>query len=179
MKKILILCISSMFSFFSYGQNWYKISKELHKIELKQNVFEKDKKKKADYFFKFRNSLDFLKMSKCQIGDTLYINEYTSIEGNSNIQMIDNKRDYSYEMYDCGINFKNIVLELIKEPFKMNSYYKIILSWNLKKMRCLSKKYSEKVFDGGTNHFYRIILKGERKNELELFITKGFALNDD
>lgn len=178
MKKILILDVLLMCCFCCYGQDWYFISKKIHKIELKQKVFRKKKrwnKKMAGYFFKLRNSFDFLKMSNCQIGDTLYLNEYTSVDGSKSIDMIDSKRDFRYFIDDYG----TMVKEVTKCTFEKNAYREIILRWDYSDMQRLSDAYPKEVFDGGTNHFFRIILEDEKKSKIEFFVTNGFALKGD
>lgn len=170
------------FVFPVYCQEWYSINDILYKYQLKHKVFNKKNnwnKKYAKWFWQARNNVDLLKLTNCQVGDTLYLNEYIATEGLTYIYIMSSKKDNIYEVFLDGENAEVSALKLRKTPFVNSEVQKLVMRWNIAEMQYYSSLYPGFVFDGGVEHYVRIVLRSYGKSCIQTFVTRGFNFIND
>ena len=177
MKKVLLLLLFVSLVMASYGHEWHQIAEDIYAYQLKHKIFCKSKRRNqivADKFHIAMNHMDLLQMCNAQTGDTLYIDEATTVENGDFISLGTNKKDYTYSISSNVQNGKFICLKVQIEEFESTYESEILERWNINKMQRLSKLYSKEVSDGGTSHYIRIVLQEDDKYDMQMFVTRGF-----
>ena len=178
MKQLLLFSLFVSFSMASYSHDWHQIAEDIYAYQLKHKIFSDRhwNKRYARWFNLAMSQMDLLQICNAQTFDTLYINEYLALEGYYRINVRTSKKDFSYS-FSLNRNMqedKLITLEFERSIFRSSYYSKILERWDLDEMQRWSDLYPKEVFDGGTNHYIRIVLQEDEKYDIQMFVTRGF-----